>query len=104
MKIKVEMLAFNQQPGFFREVEMPDETSYETQASLLEGVFMWGQNEVQPISGVYSVSVGDIIYLNGKRFLILATGFKEMSDADYEGYLKLDLRGRNVFAYGFGDK
>jgi hypothetical protein len=38
--------------------------------------------------------MGDIIYLNDKKFLICAIGFKEINDSEYEEYCNTPPRDR----------
>lgn len=95
MKIQVEMLAFMDN-GVFREVEIPD-VEIPNQNALLDQVFYYGQNDFQP-RPFPSVSVGDVVYLEDKKFLIKGSGFKELSEEDYEGFCQLPQRDRTFFA------
>ena len=45
--------------------------------SLLEAVFYYGQNDFQPVPGICSVSVDDVVLLDGKRFKVAFMGFTE---------------------------
>ena len=81
MTYEVEMLAFGK--GQIREVEIPDEdtvtpfgpadTDY-----ILEKIFKYGQNDFQP-RNLPSVSVDDVIRLNGERYKVDFYGFKRVS-------------------------
>ena len=95
MKVLVEMLAYVDK-GTFREVEIPD-VEIPNQDALLDQVFYYGQNDFQPRQ-LPSVSVGDVIYLNDKKFLIKGTGFKELSDEEYEAFCNIPQRDRNFAA------
>lgn len=86
MKVNVEMLAFND-PGLFREVEISDEKN--KISVVLEEIYFNGQNEVKPIKDRPSVSPGDVIHYNNKKFLVCAVGFAELTDKEYEKYCEL---------------
>lgn len=75
MKVEVEMLAFG--GGQIRVVDIP-EADWPTDhpANQLEAVFLWGQNDVQP-QQIPSVSVGDVVRLDGKRYRVESMGFSE---------------------------
>jgi hypothetical protein len=63
----------------------------------LDSVFKYGQNDFQPRE-LPSVSVGDIIRLNGKRFVVMPMGFTEV-DANFQP--PADDRG-GFYAYNLG--
>jgi len=44
----------------------------------LDHIFYYGQNDFQPVANHCSVSVGDIIRLEGKRYRVDAVGFTEI--------------------------
>ena len=46
----------------------------------LDQIFYYGQNDFQPVPNHCSVSVGDIIRLEGKRYRVEATGFAEVAE------------------------
>lgn len=54
----------------------------------LELIYKYGQNDFQP-QPICSISVGDVIELNGLLFLVCGLGHKEISQADYEEFVKL---------------
>jgi hypothetical protein len=85
MEVSVEMWAF--EDGRIRTVVIPDEKIREEAPhnGILELVFYYGQNEIQPL-GICSVSVGDVVLLNGKRFRCAISGWEEL---DEEAYLRL---------------
>lgn len=63
-----------------REVMVPDgevpPLGREGVDELLEAVFRYGQNDVQPMPECYSLSVGDVIELDdGRRFVVGGFGF-----------------------------
>ena len=71
---EVEMLAFGN--GEIRQVTIPDAewTSAKRREALLELVFYYGQNDFQP-QPMPSVSVDDVIRLDGERFRVDSFGF-----------------------------
>jgi hypothetical protein len=92
MKVKVYMLAFGK-PGEIREVDVPNEEVVEDTDALLESVFYYGQNDFQPQQHP-SVSVGDVVELDSKYYLVMGIGFKEITQAELQNYMQLDRRGR----------
>lgn len=75
----VELNMFKQ--GMIRAVRVPEgELSLNTQDNL-EKIFKYGQNDFQPMK-LPSVSMGDVIRYNGKRYLILAIGYRELKEGD----------------------
>lgn len=91
MKIEVEMWAFCE--GKIREVEIPADKCPESvsESVLLEMVFHFGQNDFQPLP-IPSVSVGDVVLLNGARFLCRMSGWKELNEADYQSHVSRNYR------------
>lgn len=73
MIIQVEMHAF--MDGAIRDVDVPIEGSGVPLDTMLELAFKYGQNDFQPRSGLPSVSVGDIIRYDGKRYAVTPHGF-----------------------------
>jgi hypothetical protein len=71
---EVEMLAYG--GGDIRPVDVPiEELKGRTEAEILEVVFYYGQNDFQP-KPFPSVSVGDVIRFDGKRFFVSCVGFE----------------------------
>jgi hypothetical protein len=89
--IQVEMWAF--QNGVIREVRIPDEACGSAD-EMLNAVYHFGQNDIQPVEGRCSVSVGDVILLDGERYLVMVCGFTKMSAQDYGQYLASSSVGR----------
>lgn len=90
MIVEVEMVAFEPVGKTFgiREVEIPDEEACRaSQDKLFELVFHYGQNDVQP-KRTPSVSVGDVIRLDKRRFLVASTGFRELKEGETGGINK----------------
>ena len=78
MKIEVEMLAF--EDGKIRVVEIPaDEAKGASREDLLDLAFKYGQNDFQP-QPICSVSVGDVIHLDGMSFRVEPCGFAEIGE------------------------
>lgn len=94
MKIQVEMLAFKEK-GIFREVEIPD--AEDKLENVLEEVFCRGQNDFQA-QQLPSVSVGDIIHYQDKKYVVCAISFKEITQEQYDNYLKMNHRDRHFSA------
>lgn len=84
MQVEVEMLAFGD-PGEIRIVDVPRnrlviEDILENRVSIdeaLQIVWVFGQNDKQPKQHP-SLSVGDVIRLNGERYRIEPIGFKKI--------------------------
>lgn len=96
MIFKVEMLAF-MEPGTIREVDIPDDEYNPNKPvfTRLDQVFHWGQNDFQPIAGKCSVSVGDVIQMDGHKFRVDSASFHQFTDEDYQSYLAMD-RGQRM--------
>lgn len=77
MKIEVEMRAFFN--GKIRVVDVPDDewASLPDSSANLEKVFCYGQNDFQP-KPAPSVSVGDVVRLDGKLFRCESIGWTEI--------------------------
>ena len=84
MKYDVHMLAFEPK-GTIRTVNVPEDISGLSQDDILELIFYWGQNDFQS-QQCHSVSVGDVIELDGKFFLVSGVGFQELSATEFEKY------------------
>lgn len=78
MKVSVHMLAFCN--GEIREVNVPDD-----ELASLGNIFYWGQNDCQP-QNLPSVSMGDVIELNGEYHRIEATCFQLLSKKEFDAY------------------
>jgi len=78
MKYNVHLTAFKRYGYQIRQVEVPDEECNGDADFVLERIFHWGQNEIQP-QQIRSVSAGDIIFYNRKYYLILMAGFCKAS-------------------------
>jgi len=83
MKFEVEMWAFRE--GEIREVQVPNrqyEEAKEHEGAVLDLIYTYGQNDFQPHPTLPSVSVGDVIRLNGKKYRVRNIGFDIVPD-DY---------------------
>lgn len=98
--IEVELLAFGN--GVIRTVDIPNAeitklenagvTGERFRTAMLELIFYFGQNDFQP-KPFPSVSVGDAVRYEGKRWAVKTFGFSEIPDGwvpprDAEGRLK----------------
>jgi len=81
MDIQVELCAFTK--GEIRTVGVPDDEAKacKTTGELLERVFYWGQNDVQS-KPLPSVSVGDVVRLDGKRYQVADVGFRILKEGE----------------------
>ena len=87
MNIPVHMFAFASEGdrSQIRYVDIPDEelTSTKDIKSILELVFKYGQNDFQR-QPYPSVSVGDIAEVNGRFFMVLGSGWGEMTKEEFD--------------------
>jgi hypothetical protein len=78
MFVEVEMNAF--QNGKIRKVQVDDQLLAPNDLHQnLEKVFYFGQNDFQPVEGCCSVSMGDVIRYQGKRYEVAMFGFEEVA-------------------------
>jgi hypothetical protein len=101
MRFYVELLAFNELSGIMRPVDIEDHQLAEKEEHILEQIFYHGQNDFQPQSGFYSVSMGDVVHLNEKYFIIAGVGHKEMDSKQYEFYKELSRDDRMRYCWQF---
>jgi len=98
MFVKVHMLAFME--GTIRPVEIPPTTDLMPDRALspiralLETVFYYGQNDVQPVHRCCSVSTGDVAEHEGKFYLCCLVGWRELSGEEFLAYKAMDTRDR----------
>lgn len=85
MKISVHMTAYSTKSDI-REVEIPDEeiTPATTIEQALGLAFYYGQNDFQPQKHP-SVSMGDVIELKEKYYMVMSVGFKEIDRRAFNG-------------------
>ena len=91
MIVKVHMLAFGSCQ--IREVDIPDNEWQEctTTEHKLDAVFHWGQNDFQP-KPCPSVSVGDVIELDGRYHMVEIIGFNRIPN--WEEFKKEEARNK----------
>lgn len=99
---KVRMMAFGRTDDEVRIVDVPDERLAEATDELgkLGLIFELGQNDFQPKQHP-SVSVGDVIELDGKLHLVKPMGFATMDEDEFDKYRAIPRRDRSLHAYGF---
>jgi len=92
----VEKLAFppaRVKQGEFRPVDIPKDVMLnilgaepeDREIELLEQIFRFGQNDFQP-KPHYSVSVGDVAFVNNQMFRCESVGWKKLSIEEYLEY------------------
>ena len=96
MIFNVEMLAFGD--GEIREVDVPNDRPNGNPDNDLELIFHFGQNDFQNKPHP-SVSAGDVIHYKNNKYVVAGIGFKQMSDAEYKGYLNIQRHDRNLLAF-----
>ena len=79
MKVKVKLFAHGD--GKIRNVEIPSIDG--TKEDVLNRVYHFGQNVIQPVEGRVSVSVGDVIFINDEKHIVKDFGFEKISDDFY---------------------
>lgn len=62
-------------------VEEPDEDLW----GLLEQIFFYGQNEIQPNPNRRSVMTGDLVYINGEYYACEEVGWSRVSTGELLG-------------------
>lgn len=67
--------------GAVREIDVPDAELVGTVEEKLERVFRWGQNDFQP-RPCPSLSVGDVVCLDGRDFLVRSFGWRELTESE----------------------
>ena len=83
MIVDVHMLAFYENKGTIRHVEIPDYKDERDKQDILDLVFQYGQNDFQP-QNIYSVSVGDVIELDDEYWMVAPLGFKEITKEKFD--------------------
>lgn len=88
-KFEVEMVAFKHQghDHGIRTVEVPAEELTQDWKKDVERIYYWGQNDFQP-QQIPSVSVGDIIRYEGRRYLVKVVGFEEIGPDEEGGFFR----------------
>ena len=88
---KVHMMAFGK-PGEIREVDLPEPVPTDIE-ELAEEIFRLGQNDFQPKCHC-SVSMGDVMEIDGKLYGVAAFGIKEITQQQFEEYKNIPQRDR----------
>lgn len=85
MEVPVYMTAYGTK-NEIRIVEIPDNeiTPKSTISDALALTFKYGQNDFQPRQHP-SVSVGDVVYLKNRYFMVLGVGWKELTEVEFKG-------------------
>ena len=89
MIVKARLYAFKD--GQVREIDVPDREMFGPIERKLERVYYWGQNDFQPRQ-LPSLSVGDVVELEDKFFLVNVAGFRELTAAEVEEWAKIPQR------------
>jgi hypothetical protein len=93
-EFKVYLTAFgkkDEQPKV-RVVKLPIRTAMRKEKNqVLNMIFSYGQNDIQPVNDCYSVSVGDIIEYEDELYLVSGAGFIKKGEKDeaQDEFLKL---------------
>jgi len=99
MIVRVRMSAFNETDIPYRMVTVPnrDWNNYSDEQRL-EAVYHHGQNEIQPDPKCQSVSMGDCIeyHEDGGLYLVMAQGFRQISEEQYEKFAALSITERQM--------
>jgi hypothetical protein len=96
MIVNVHMLAY--QPQYcIRKVDVSHVPNIATKPdwNVCNAVWSWGQNDLQPMRDIVSVSQGDVIELRDKYYLIAMVGFDEMTKYQFEYYRRLPRQERS---------
>lgn len=83
--------------GGIRVVTVPDEIIEplcHDSMSVLDRVYYYGQNEVQNDADHVSVSMGDVIELDGELWMVMCVGFCKVDEDQCAEVLGLGLRER----------
>lgn len=94
MIVRVRMWAF--QNGTVRVVNVPDDEWEQAQfvQDKLDLVFHFGQNDFQPVAAA-SVSVADVIELEGHRYVVKIIGFRRLTAVEYLRLIEMPQRDRH---------
>jgi len=96
MIFKVYLLAFCAS-ATIREVEVPDERLTSQTIHDLGQVFLYGQNDISPVEGLPSLSVGDVIEMDNRLHLVMPFGFDEMHPDIFKSYRLMDCSTRYMY-------
>lgn len=66
------------QKGAIRVVDVPDDELNGIVEHDLEKIFLYGQNDFQPVPKRCSVSAGDVVRYHGQRYMINTVGMRKI--------------------------
>jgi hypothetical protein len=92
MLIQAHLYAFGN--GEVRPINVPDKEWVGTIEEKLERVFYWGQNDFQPLK-FPSLSVGDVVKVEGRNFLVKTCGFGELTEGELAKWVATPRRERS---------
>lgn len=99
MIVPVLMLAFNQLP-VIRQVSVDESDSKCAQPlNMLAAVVHFGQNEVIPMDEMPSVSVGDVILLDDKPWMVDTVGFHRLDVLELLLYISIKRELRKFLGF-----
>ncbi len=99
VKVEVELLVSGAMEDEIRNVIVPYDPEKGV-ADLLQGVFLYGQNDIQPQKRP-CVSVGEVIRWAGDKWLVLVYGFHNLTEEAHRVYLELPKEDRCLATYKF---
>ncbi len=88
MIFKVRMLAFHGQ-NLIREVNVPDEKVVDNVERMLDLIYYYGQNEIQNVPRICSLSVGDCIEYKDELYFVASDGFTKVTHEQYDKLMKI---------------
>ena len=56
----------------------------------LEYIFQEGQNDSNPVPGVCSVSVGDVVFMEGGIYICESASWRELTEKELYRYVNMD--------------
>jgi hypothetical protein len=88
-------------PPRTREVSVPDNELTGTTKLDLDLIFKYGQNDFQPMP-ICSVSVADVIEYQDKLYLVMPSGFRQITAVEYEEFIDLPVLERQFCGCSHG--
>ena len=93
MLIQAHLYAFRE--GEIRPINVLDKEWVGTIEEKLERVFYYGQNDFQP-RPYPSLSVGDVVKVEGRNFLVKSLGFGELTEEELAKWVATPQRERGL--------
>lgn len=93
----VRMTAFmNSNENFYsiRKVKVNATDLTDSVSSNLDKIFVAGQNDFNPVPNCCSVSSGDVIEYDQKLYCIVSVGFVQITEEEFNEYMKIERRFR----------